>query len=492
MSPQSKSIAEIYNLIEDLTRIKIGNQEIQSGDFYFGTSAYLPRSPLKRVAWRIWLFFQERFPGVLKFITRLTRNTPLELMLERPAKVVDGNYLAGKAIQKGARYAFVDDPNSVSDPRFIYTKSPLDTLRQITRYHRQQFKIPVIAITGSAGKTTTTQLIKEILTTRYRVHGTIGTINSSGGLMKLVLALDDSAEVGVFEIGAMMVGQIRNACQALMPTMGVITNVGKSHLGSFGGVEAVRKEKWELFGYLTANDGHCFLNLNDGWLASQAPRLVSPTTFGSSDLANQHGEVLSASPFIKIRWYPDTTSADGTRTTPIDIQTRLIGDYNLNNILAAVSIGRAFKIPAAEIAAKVEAFEPVENRSVLLERGSNLFILDAYNGTPDGFEAAISSFRRIKASKRIGILGEMVDLGSFSAEEHNKVIDFARSAGFDEVAFLGRGFFKVKDKDFGRYFLSRSALKSWFNSKSFQGATILLKGAGTNKLEKIIDVDYGR
>ncbi len=410
----------------------------------------------------------------------------------------DGNKFAGAALAKGCSYAIVDEPEYAknNDPRIILVDDCLTTYKELAREHRRQFNIPVIGITGTNGKTTTKELLSAVLAEKYNVMHTEGNFNNDIGVPKTLLRLAPEHQIAVIEMGASHPGDIKKLVEYAEPTCGLITNVGRAHLQGFGSFEGVMRTKGELYDFLKAHNALTFLNTSNSYLVEMArlrelERIVS---YGQDKQSNVWGHVVSADPFLKIEWNADTltsrlqadddlkdnSDADNNGTM-MQVQSHLIGTYNLDNILAAITVGLHFGVTPAQICHALEHYVPANNRSQLTTTADNWLIVDAYNANPTSMAAAISNFTHISvAQPKMAILGDMRELGDVSAEEHQKIVDSLASAGLDEVWLVGDEFMKTRCNF--RKFNNVEEVKNAIREQKPRGRYILVKGSNGIKL----------
>ena len=334
--------------------------------------------------------------------TRKLKKGDLFLALKGPN--FNGNLFAEQALEKGAAYVFTDEKISFNHDRIIQTNDTLETLQQLAKFHRQQFNIPFIAITGSNGKTTTKELAHEVLSAKYKTYTTAGNLNNHIGIPLTILKIKLEAEMAIVEMGANHLKEIAGYCEYAMPTHGLITNIGKAHLEGFGGVENVKKGKGELFNYLRNTDGTAFINSDDVAVVELSNYLNKKIFYGVSGKDLQ-GKIIKCDPFAEIQ-----ISGSGS----IDIKSKLAGAYNFSNIVAAVCIGRYFDVEDKKIKTAIENYIPSNSRSQLIYQNSNTIILDAYNANPGSMKAAIENFATMKRNKKILLLGAMMELATDS------------------------------------------------------------------------------
>ena len=397
----------------------------------------------------------------------------------------DGNNFAKQAIDKGAAYAIVDDLSVGDNARFLLVEDVLTTLQQLARRHRRQFDIPILAITGSNGKTTTKELVSAVLASHYPAHFTKGNFNNHIGVPLTLLAMPTGTKIAVVEMGANHPGEIDALCQIAEPTHGLITNVGKAHLEGFGDFEGVKKTKSELYQYLSDHNGCVLINSDEPFLSDLAKEnkrkiFYEKSEAPSPDYVPFEVKLVASEPFSKVAFL----SATGELYTA---NSHLVGSYNFNNIMTAIAVGKYFKVPAYKIKAAIEGYVPSNNRSQLLHLASNTFLMDAYNANPTSMKNAILSFAAMKADKKIVILGSMLELGSFSEMEHEKLTELALTSGISKVIFVGKEFQKAARQTNTLWFEDTNHLKTWFWQQNFTNAHILVKGSRSIGLEKLVE-----
>lgn len=389
----------------------------------------------------------------------------------------NGNLFAKKALEQGAAYAVIDEEVDPSDKRLIVVNDTLESLQQLAKYHREQFNIPFIAITGSNGKTTSKELIYAVLSSHYRTYTTQGNLNNHIGVPLTLLSIHPDAEMAVIEMGANHQKEIAGYCEYTEPTHGLITNCGKAHLEGFGGIEGVRKGKGELYDYLAAQDGTAFLYADYDYLVPMSAAIKKKIQYGQSE-GELQGTIHASDPFLEVTIH---TGFEETRL----IRSQLVGDYNLPNILCAALIGKYFSVPEEKIVAAIEQYAPSNSRSQLIQKGSNTIILDAYNANPTSMRAAIENFARVHASKKILMLGGMMELGTESMAEHKAITTLIQQYPWNEVVVVGGDFGKF-DHDF-RYFANAAEAGDWLKQQGFENTHFLIKGSRSMQMEKILE-----
>ena len=393
----------------------------------------------------------------------------------------DGNTFAAQAIQDGAAYAVIDNPKMQENEKYILVDNVLETLQQLANYHRRQLSFPFIGITGTNGKTTTKELIKSVLSVRYKTYATQGNLNNHIGVPLTLLSIDKSIEMAIIEMGANHQKEIEFLCKIAEPDFGLITNVGKGHLEGFGGFEGVKKGKGELYDYLKSKSAMAFINKDNIFLQEMASMRGLSNVFQYSTASDSalKGELVENDPFLVIDWIYNSERHR--------VKTNLTGPYNLENILAAIALGIHFKLSPDEINQGLAAYSPGNNRSQITKTAKNTLICDYYNANPSSMNAAIENFSALRAEKKILILGDMFELGEESAEEHKMVVKKAELIQAGQKIFIGKNFL-AHQSGTSLFFESTDLAYDWLRSQQFMGATILLKGSRGMHLEKLIHV----
>lgn len=389
----------------------------------------------------------------------------------------DGNQYASKALKAGCAYAIIDDPACYEGERTILVDDVLTTLQQLAQHHRRALGLPILGITGTNGKTTTKELVAAVLATKYNVLYTEGNLNNQIGVPLTLLRLNPDHEFAVIEMGASHPGDIKELVELVHPNYGLITNVGCAHLEGFGSYEGVLNTKCELYDFLRRTKGKVFVKAESQELRQKAKGLEQ-ILYGESDEAFASGHVVSCDPFLTFDW-----KQQGKLHT---VETHLIGGYNLDNVLAAVAIGRYLKVPAERISRAIAAYEPTNNRSQLKQTAKNSLIVDAYNANPSSMKVAIENFKQMRVSPKAVILGDMRELGETSDALHAEVVEQLKAAGFDKVILCGYHFSKV-GQAFAPY-KDTEALMQALQAAPLEGYHILIKGSHSMGLEKVAEL----
>lgn len=422
----------------------------------------------------------QQYPNISTDTRKVTEGT---LFFALKGGNFDGNQYANQALEKGAAYAVVDDLNLPQNDRFLLVEDVLKTLQDLARFHRRRFGIPLIALTGSNGKTTTKELISSVLSFQYQAHYTKGNFNNHIGVPLTLLAMPKETQVAIIEMGANHIGEIEELCHIAEPTHGLITNIGKAHLEGFGSLEGVKQTKSELYRFLEKNDGVVFINMDEPFLtelAAENSRKVFYKEDSNLDTQVPPKQItfLGADPFVKAAFIDPL----GER---YEVQTKLIGSYNFPNIMTAIALAKYFRVPPLVIKTSLENYAPTNNRSQIIQQDSNTYILDAYNANPTSMDKALENFAGLTADKKVAILGDMLELGIESQAEHQKVFDKVQHLGFQQVCYVGKEFGKITQT---QYWETVQDLKQWFIQQNFENTYFLIKGSRGIKLEQVLQV----
>jgi UDP-N-acetylmuramoyl-tripeptide--D-alanyl-D-alanine ligase len=387
----------------------------------------------------------------------------------------DGNQYAKDALEKGAKYAIVDNADFAVDNRYLLVDNSLEALQQLAHFHRKQLTIPVVGLTGSNGKTTTKELIAAVLSKKYKTYATKGNLNNHIGVPLTLLAIDGSYEMAVVEMGANHQKEIELLCRIAEPTHGMITNIGKAHLEGFGGLEGVRKGKGELYDWLVSSGGTVFVNGSNATLMEMAQeRNFKESVHYLSD--RKAPQMLESSPFVSYQ-----------TTEGIIIQTHLTGRYNFENIAAALAIGAYFGVSDHDANQAVVDYNPTNNRSQIIQKGTNTLIMDAYNANPSSMAAAIENFGKLQAERKMVILGDMLELGEESPEEHLALGKLVAQQKFGIVILAGK---LMKDAlpalPKAYYFPDKFSLHNWIVDHPQHHTHVLIKGSRGMGLETVV------
>ncbi|MDA3867683.1 MAG: UDP-N-acetylmuramoyl-tripeptide--D-alanyl-D-alanine ligase [Salinivirgaceae bacterium] len=418
---------------------------------------------------------------------------PNSLFFALKGERFDGNIFAGKALEV-CKYAVVDDPNVVKGESYILVDDVLSALQALAQKHRESISIPIIAITGTNGKTTTKELMASVLQTEFNTYATKGNLNNHIGVPLSILEIPLDCQMAIIEMGANKVGDIMELCQIAKPTHGVITNVGKAHLEGFGSFENIMRAKGELYDYLYVNGGTAFVNYDNEYLEDMNPPRKT-IHYGVSRFTHCQGQIIKETPFLSFRWISteellyDDSELDWSASERA-IQLKLVGKYNFENALAAVCVANFFNVDDIHIKNALEKYEPHNNRSQLLETATNKLIVDCYNANPTSMRLAIEVFLKFEGDSKIMILGDMLELGKVSTREHDVLTHYiADLPSIKYVYFVGGEFRSVADetKNF-RWFSDVEELINFLQSSPIKNSTVLIKGSRGITLEKVLPV----
>ena len=394
-----------------------------------------------------------------------------------------GRDFAPQALAQGARYAVVDDAALAAQApdRYTYAPDPLLALQELAQYHRQQLTIPVLAITGSNGKTTTKELINAVLSRRYRVQYTRGNLNNHIGVPLTLLSIrPQEHELAIVEMGANHQGEIAQLCELAAPTHGLLTNIGRAHLEGFGGVEGVAKGKGELLRYLAAHNGTAFVNTADAKIAELAVGVERQVSYPGANDIYPATLLPAAASAVHLRLF------DGT-----EVAAQITGDYNFPNLAAAAAVGAYFEVPTPEIAAALAAYAPTNNRSQLVRTARNEVVLDAYNANPSSMAAALRSFaaRPTQASGKVVILGDMFELGEESRREHAEIGHILADLPIDTAIVIGQEMKNAALTNIvAKHFPTKAEAADWLKQQPLQNQLILIKGSRGMGLETLLEL----
>ena len=415
-----------------------------------------------------------RHPSI---ITDTRKLKPGDIFFALKGTNFNGNLFALQALQLGAAYAIIDEVTDEDNKNLIKVDDALATLQQLAQHHREQFKIPFIAITGSNGKTTTKELIHAVLFSTFKTDTTVGNLNNHIGVPLTLLSIKNDAQMAVIEMGANHQKEIEQYCKWAQPTHAVITNCGKAHLEGFGGIEGVRKGKGELYDFVRSHNGVAFAYNEYEYLHEMSRGINEVVWYGITN-GDVCGDVLSSAPFLEIQ----LTKGFSYQA----LKTNLVGDYNLPNILCAITIGKYFKVDDNAIKTAIENYVPSNSRSQLIEAGSNKIILDAYNANPSSMKLAIENFAHIQSNKKVLILGGMMELGKESIQEHEAIISIINKYKWYNVILVGGDFKNVLHNFI--FFNTADEAGAWLKQQHFTESYFLIKASRSIQLERILKV----
>jgi UDP-N-acetylmuramoyl-tripeptide--D-alanyl-D-alanine ligase len=388
----------------------------------------------------------------------------------------DANTFTKEALEKGASYVIIDNDSYHIDQRTILVENSLVALQELAKFHREYLKLPIIALTGSNGKTTTKELINVVLSKKHKTKATVGNLNNHIGVPLTLLSFNSETEIGIVEMGANHKKEIEFLCELAKPDYGYITNFGKAHLEGFGGVSGVIEGKSEMYSYLSENDKLCFINLEDPIQVEKAKTLKSYSFGVNKENANVNIKSVAANPFVIINY------------SNVVISSHLIGLYNSNNINAAITIGTYFGVDDKDIKEALESYIPENNRSQLLTKSTNQIILDAYNANPSSMTVAIENFVQLEHPNKIAILGDMFELGIESLEEHKNIISLLSKEEKTICYFIGKDFYHNKmEKNNFHFYEAFEQFSEALKKNKFEDKMILIKGSRGMALERTLN-----
>lgn len=389
----------------------------------------------------------------------------------------DANTFAQEAINKGASFVVIDNKDCYIDERTILVENSLAVLQELATFHRNFLKLPIVALTGSNGKTTTKELINVVLSKKFNVKATIGNLNNHIGVPLTLLSFDENTEIGIVEMGANHQKEIEFLCQIAQPDFGYITNFGKAHLEGFGGVEGVVKGKSEMYSYLRCNNKKVFINADDSIQVEKSTE-IDKIAFSCTDKnVSIFIKKVEANPFVSVAF------------NNVIVNSHLIGLYNANNINSAIVIGNYFGVSDADIKEAIEAYIPENNRSQLIKKGSNEIILDAYNANPSSMKVALENFIQLKNGKKAIVIGDMFELGDESMVEHANIVNILISQNNIRLFFVGEYFFKNKIEKFNfNFYKNFEDFSNDFKGVKLEDSIILIKGSRGMALERTLEL----
>jgi UDP-N-acetylmuramoyl-tripeptide--D-alanyl-D-alanine ligase len=389
----------------------------------------------------------------------------------------DANTFAKEALDKGASYVIIDNDSYYSNDKTILVKNSLKTMQELAKFHRLYLNLPIIALTGSNGKTTTKELINVVLSKKYNTKATVGNLNNHIGVPLTLLSFSSTTEIGIVEMGANHQKEIEFLCEIAQPDYGYITNFGKAHLEGFGGVEGVIKGKSEMYDFLKQNNKKAFVNLDDT-IQEEKTKSIKRITFSQKEeKATVFVKNIDANPLVKIKF------------NETEVNSHLIGLYNSNNINAAITIGTYFGVSDDDIKQAVESYVPENNRSQLIEKGTNKIILDAYNANPSSMKVALESFIQLDNPSKIVIIGDMFELGNESLEEHKAIVNQLMDQTKIDCFFIGNDFFQnAIEKNNFHFYNSFEVFSSYLKENQLRNKMILIKGSRGMALERTLEL----
>ncbi|MBK6990120.1 MAG: UDP-N-acetylmuramoyl-tripeptide--D-alanyl-D-alanine ligase [Bacteroidetes bacterium] len=393
----------------------------------------------------------------------------------------NGNAFAKQALEAGASMVVVDETEYNIDERCILVDDSLKTLQQLAAHHRSQLNFPFLAITGSNGKTTTKELIRNVLAKKFNVHATKGNLNNHIGVPLTLLSIPAKTNFAVIEMGANHQKEIEFLCSIAMPDYGLITNVGKAHLEGFGGFEGVKKGKGEMYAHLNGQGRTAFVNTDNEHLNKMVAeyRPENVVSYGTNSNAFCRGELITSEPTLNLTWKCESSFGE--------IQTQMIGAYNFENILSAICIGSYFRVKPEDMNEAIAAYAPDNSRSQIIHQGTNTIVLDAYNANPSSMEAALRNFEKMQSDSKIICIGDMAELGEESAAEHKRIIDQLKKMDYKLLILVGKNFGAYANEIKSIHFENSNLAADFFKKNLPENSLVLIKGSRSSKMELIIN-----
>jgi UDP-N-acetylmuramoyl-tripeptide--D-alanyl-D-alanine ligase len=389
----------------------------------------------------------------------------------------DGNKFASTALEKGAAFAVIDEEEYLISNKTVLVKSVLETLKELANLHRREMGMPILAITGTNGKTTTKELVSAVLAQKYKVNFTEGNLNNHIGVPLTLLKMNAETEFGVVEMGANHPGEIAELCNVAEPDFGIITNIGKAHLEGFGSFEGVKKTKSELYHYLKNKNGIIFYN-HDNPILTELIRDIKNTISYGLENADFTGELLTSPPFVHLK--------ANFKKGVLYLNTNLTGDYNFENVMAAACIGNYFEVEPLLIQKALKGYYPQNNRSQLINKNGLKIIMDAYNANPTSMQASIKSFMSNVSNTSFLILGDMLELGDYSKQEHTTILELVKNYQATTVYTVGKNFFEIAGNFNCQPFLNVDLLCDFLQKSPITEGDVLIKGSRGIQLEKVL------
>lgn len=411
-----------------------------------------------------------------KVSTDTRQITPGSVFFALKGPNFNANEFAKEALTKGASYVVVDEEKFANDPRILLVNDGLTALQDLAKHHRAQLNIPFVGLTGSNGKTTSKELVSAVLSKKFKTYATKGNLNNHIGVPLTILSIDNTYEIAVIEMGANHLGEIALLSSIANPTHGFITNIGRAHIGTFGGYENIIRGKSELFQHLLETNGQVFINSQNSIFTNMAKRFKNPLYYPAKG-DYYHAELLDADPMVRVR------AENGA-----EIKTQMIGAYNFENIAAALCIGKFFGVEDRLANEAIAEYTPGNMRSQVLQKGTNTIILDAYNANPSSMEAAINNLAEMKATRKIVMLGDMYELEEEAEPEHKKLGTTLKAKGIKEAYLCGK-LIQVAKETFpeAKFFTTKEELYEQLKQNPIQHATILIKASRGMAMEKVLD-----
>ena len=468
MSKPPALIDSLYAEYLDSTGVSDNLKLVETGHIYFATKDRKPNTKTHLMIWNAWRWLELNAPWLRHLIVRLGRRTrwavDLEVAMDR---IYDGNAYVDDALERGARFAVIDNPRKQVEGKTLLVSEAVESLYELARHHRKNIDFPIIGVTGTVGKTTTTNLIHAVLSTELNTYGN-NSRNNPQAVSRKVLNMPVDSQAAVLEMATVRPGILASSCEIGRPTHGVITEIGLAHLDTFGDAETIKRSKWELFDFLNDSGGVAFLNNNHPWLAEQAHRLNNVIHYGSRPGVDVRGEIISADPFLKVRWYLNNSAAF------VDIQTQLAGQHNLNNVLATIAVASTLGISEKSIQSALEAFDFRQDRSDIFYWGTNVIYNESFSTTPTSTLANLKSFHQFSAAKKILILGP-ISRTPIDHPSYRETIDLIKSMQLDHVFLIGERYDRFRPENMAMHVSGRAEIEAWFKHNAVENSMIMIK-----------------
>ena len=390
----------------------------------------------------------------------------------------DGNLFVEQALNQGCSLAIADNPDLPKNDKVIRVDNALKTLQHLAAFHRMQLNIPFIGITGTNGKTSTKELINNILSKKYKVCATQGNLNNHIGVPLSVLSVTPGCEIAVIEMGANHPGEIHDLCMISQPDYGIITNIGKAHLEGFQSINGIINTKKAIYDTIKSRNGKIFV-CHDNSLLMDLSAKLKRITYGTNPESDCRAEIISSNPLLNLKWIIN-------KNQTLNINTKLAGYYNFENVLSAICIGQYFNIKPLDIKDAIEDYSPSNNRSQVLQGKKNTIIMDAYNANPASMDAALRNFIQCDCSPKFAVIGDMLELGDEAENEHKKIIGLLATSGIDKVILVGENFHSLKNLFQYPVFTEVGEASAWLEKSAFNGFTFFIKGSRGIKLENVL------
>lgn len=493
--PQQKVYSDAQELFKglykdylDSTDIKFQANYVKPGNLFFAIPKYRPGG-MKKYPALAWSFLELHAQWGLKVIDSVLKSTvPNSRIYQNFTELVQYQFnpdaYANKAVEKGAMRAVVGTSKWTGD-KFLHVPDVEQYFYRFVDYHRQQINIPLIAITGSCGKTTTKELCAAVLKQKYSLIATDHNYNTEMGAALTLLKTKQTAEMGILELGSAGPDSICRKARILKPTAGLITKIGKAHLAGFGSFEGVKQIKSQLFEQIAETKGLFFLNMDDEHVRDIAGGYQNIVSFGRHADAMIQGEVLESTPYLKMKWYVNTSDFGAQEGESHTISTQMFGDYNLSNVLAAISTGLYYGVPVQDICSAISAYTPENNRSQVMQCNATTLIIDAYNANPTSMAAALKSFNAMAAKSKVAILGDMLELGRYSCQEHSDILKMLSAMDLKEVFLVGHEFGRFEGQYPFHFFSNIKELMKSVTIDNLSGTSVFIKGSNSIQLEKV-------